>query len=633
MKPSPCAFWIALFALLHPATAQSLPANLVNEYLVSLTTLPHDFCFLQDGRVLIAGRDGDITLYAGGAVVTQVGTVPNVEVGGERGMLSIERDPNFATNGYFYVWYSSAASTFTHLDRFTCTGDLGNGTSSNLTFATSSRRAILAAVPDVATNHNGGSARFGPDGMLYLTIGDDANQCDAQSTTSSLGCLLRMDVGALPAGGSATAPSFSTLDPGDNPLSNNLDVSQLVIANGLRNPFRMNIDEVTGNCYIGDVGQDEIEEFDEYVRPAAGPLPLRNFGWPWREGLNAFSGCGGAEPPSTPPLATFERLATGWRSIIAGPRYRNQNGPFDFGPGYEGVAFLFDFYTGDMRALVANGSSWQTLPPVAGQTGAWWASNIAWRTSMRQGPDGAIYHLMRVTSGPAPGGTLQRIRPAGPANSVVTVSGSGQRGTSGSVFAQPLIVQVRDVANQPLGGGLVNFEVAGGAILSTTNPVVADASGFAQTTVTATNAGGPVTVIATTPGSHAVALGSFFARKIEVDVAGNTTTLSILNRTAASSQQVPFIVMAGFAGVPTWNSPFGTVCTDPAHYLTVVIEDGTGIFGGVSLSGTGGLGTPTLNKSYTLPAGLLTGLQLKFTAIGFDGVDGIFALNCELEQY
>ncbi|MCR9246374.1 MAG: PQQ-dependent sugar dehydrogenase [bacterium] len=628
----PAALAVVPF-IMADASAQTLPNNFVNETLVSAgLTAPHDFCFLPDGRVLIANRPGGVSVWTGTNTVTSVGTVANVLTGSERGLLSIEPDPNFTTNGYIYVWYSSTQDAFMHLDRFTCTGDLNNPTSTNLSFSGASRRVILNAIPDSQFNHNGGSARFGPDGMLYMSIGDDAVACSAQNTASSAGCLLRMNVATLPPGGSQTAPSFSTLDPGTNPLSNNNNISQLVIAYGLRNPFRMEVDQVTGSCYIGDVGQNAVEEYSEYVYPSTGPLPLINFGWPWLEGNNNYSGCGGSAPSSVRPIAAISQSSTGWGSIMGGPRYRNQGGMFDFGSSYEGVAFFTDYYGGQLRALVNNGTTWSTLPPVQGQPGSWWATGFGRLTSLRQGPDGALYYTQRNGSSTS-GGTFERFRPLGPTNSVVLSSGGSQRALIGEAFGQPVRVQVLDPQNQPLAGGTVNFSVTGGGTLSTTNPVIADSNGFAQTTVTATTAGGNVNVTASTPGSQTNAVANLFARKLNVIPAGNITVLSVLNTTAQPSPQVPMIIMVGFPGVPGVQLPMGSLCTDPASALTVIIEDGTGVFGNVSFSGTGGTGTPGLVKVYNLPPGLLSGLQLKFTGVGVDAVDGIFLLNCEVEQY
>src|SRR5688572_6643147 len=107
-----------LALLLPHAVAQTVPTGFVIDTVIpSGLSAPLDFCFLPDGRVLIANRAGAVSVYAGGSAVT-VGTVPSVESGGERGLLSICADPSFPTNGYIYVYYSSTADAFMHLDRF-----------------------------------------------------------------------------------------------------------------------------------------------------------------------------------------------------------------------------------------------------------------------------------------------------------------------------------------------------------------------------------------------------------------------------------------------------------------------------------------------------------------------------------
>src|SRR5262249_23312997 len=181
----------------------------------------------------------------------------------------------------------------------------------------------------------------GPDGKLYQSIGDDAGapSCTAQSLTSQLGCLLRMDVSQLGPNPSTTAPTYTQLDPGDNPLSANTDFSQLVLCYGLRNPVRFTIDPATANLYIGDVGQNE---YDEYIY-APGALQLTNFGWPWREGNFAYNGCGGTQPSGlVNPIVDIPQGGV-WLSVMGGPRYRNRGAQFDFGASYDGIAFYADY--------------------------------------------------------------------------------------------------------------------------------------------------------------------------------------------------------------------------------------------------------------------------------------------------
>ncbi|MFK7738813.1 MAG: PQQ-dependent sugar dehydrogenase [Planctomycetota bacterium] len=634
--PSAAAGLALVFAT--SVSAQNVPTNIVIDTVISSgLSAPIDFCFTPDGRTLIANRAGSVSVYAGTSPST-VGSVPSVQSGGERGLLSIEADPDFATNGYIYVYYSSSQDTFLKLDRYTCTGDLANPASTNLSFSSASRRAILTTLPDSQFNHNGGSARFGPDGMLYLSIGDDAINCSAQSLTSKRGCLLRMNVAALTSAPSTSEASYSLIDPGDNPNSSSNGFDQLVIANGLRNPFRMEIDQVTGNCYIGDVGLGTAEEYSEYVYNP-GALTLVNFGWPWREGFNGGpSNCGGGQPAGlVNPIAAV--TSGNWNSIMGGMRYRNQGGQFDLGSSYEGDAFYLDFFSGELRRITLVGSTWQAAPSVPGQSGLNWGTGFQRVTSMRQGPDGAIYYCQNTSTSPSSGGTLERLRQLGPVDSVVAVSGDDQVGISGEVFAQPIVARVLDSNGVAIPGGTINFSVTGGSTLSTTNPVIADANGEAQTIVTASaTTGGALTVTAATPGSPNTASFGLFARRLNaVKVAGPTTTLIVLsatNTTTAQPAQIPYVVLMSYPGSPTLPSPIGDICTDPGYALTLVLEDGTGGFGGASFSGTGAIGTPNKTWLYqNVPNFLVQGQLMSFQAIGFDPVTGWFRTNCELEQF
>lgn len=628
-----CLVSAVVATLTSLGVAQTVPTGFVVDTLASSgLNAPHDFCFLPDGRVLIANRAGPVSIYAGSSVAT-IGTVANVETSSEQGLLSIAADPSFSTNGYVYVWYTSLSDAFTHLERFTCTGTLTNPGSTALTLDLASRRVILGSTPDNAFNHNGGSLRFGPDGMLYLSIGDDASGCPAQSTTSWVGAVLRMDVSTLPAGGSLVAPAISTLDPGNNPMSANTDISQLVIANGLRNPFRMEIDQVTGNVYIADVGQNTMEEFDEYVYPLAGALPLVNYGWPWREGTGSYSTCTGSMPAVVSPIASVT-AAAGWHSVMAGPRYRNQGGLYDFGASYEGCAFYLDYFSGEVRRLVNTGS-WVNAPSVPGQPSATnWGIGFIGVPSLRQGPDGAMWFLQHPSTYATSGGSLKRVRPLGPVNSVTAISGSGQVGTSGEVFPLPLVVRVLDSNSNPLPSGVVNFSISGSGTLSTTNPVIADANGYAQTTVTASAiSGGTITVSATTPGGITTATFSLFGRRLTVTPVATLLIVNMTNTTTAVPANVPYIVMMSFPHTPLLPTFMGPIFTNPFVPTTLVLEDAFNAFPRPAWAGSGGVGTPNLSKVYTPPAGLLTGYLMTFQAIGLDANLGWFRTNVELKQF
>jgi glucose/arabinose dehydrogenase len=615
------------------ATAQNVPTGFVIDTLISSgLQAAHDFCFLPDGRVLLANRAGLVQVYAGGAAVA-IGTVPNVQTSSEQGLLGIAADPSFPTNGYIYVWYASTADAFMHLDRFQCTGDLANPASTMVTLNTASRRVVLTSTPDNAFNHNGGSVRFGPDGMLYVSMGDDATNCNAQNLTSSAGCIMRINAAAVPAGAGTTAPTFSSIDPGTNPLSANAGVDQLVIAYGLRNPVRFEIDQTTGSLYIGDVGQNSVEEVDEYVYPSVGNLPLTNFGWPWREGNNTYSSCGGSMPAVTAPAMAIPQAGS-WFSVMSGPRYRNQpGGAYNFGASYEGVWFYWDYFAGQVRRLTNTGT-WGASPAVAGQPDATnWSTGFIGLVSMRQGPDGGLWCLHHPGTYPSTGGTLKRIRPLGPTNSVVAISGGGQVGPATEAFATPLVARVLDTNSNPLPGGTINFSVSGPGTLSTTNPVIADANGYAQTSVTATNVGGAITVTASTPGSQTNGTFALFSRKLTVTPAGTLLVVGATNTTTAVPPNVPFVVLMSFPGSPILPTVIGPICTDPGYALTIVLEDGTGAFGGISFSGSGGIGNPGKTWLYTVPTGLLTGQLMKFQAVGLDPITGWFRTNCETRQF
>ena len=620
-------FALTAAALAAGIAAQSLPTGFAVDTLLSDgMTRPTDLCFLPDGRCLVTSMTGEVTIYAAGAYAV-IGTMPAIEFGGESGLLSIAADPQFASNGHVYVWYASTLDAALHLDRFTMAGARNAPNSTGLTLDLASRHVVLDALPDASSIHNGGALRFGPDGMLYVTVGDDGDYCGPSSPASGVGCILRLDVSGLPAGPSAVAPSFAQLDPGDNPASAATDITQLVIAYGLRNPFRMEIDEATGNLYVGDVGESYCEELDEYVR-GPGSLPLVDFGWSRREGDLPGPGC---PPDPTAPYVDpilVEPNANGWRSIIAGPRYRNRPQVAGFGPAYEGHLFVTDYYRGAIRRLVATASGWSIAPPTAGQPSPTeWATGLASLAALRLGPDGNLWFVRNSFFG-----ELGRIRLQAPQNALVVAGGNGQRTSAGDPFAQPIVVRAFDGNGQPLAGATVAFAVQGGGVAQ---PALAatDAAGFAAANVTATAGGGPIRIDAVQLANGGTASFSLFARKLSATNAAPTLTITIDNATDAVPAQVPFVLLTGFPGVTTLATSIGPLCIDPSHPLAVVLEDGVGAFGGVSLSGGSGVGAPSLAVQYTLPPGLLTGLTMRFQAVGLDPTSGWFRTNCELVAF
>ena len=466
-----CALLVA-----SPLAAQSVPTGFTNETIVTGITQPVGMGFAPDGRFFVTGQaSGQLWVCTTSGAKALVGTVPGVTTGSERGLLGVAVDPQWPTNPYVYLCFSYSSGNM-RIARYTLTGDVGVPTSTNLSLG--ALYWIVTNVPDGAFNHNGGTVRFGPDGMLYAGFGDDASSCSAQNTTDGRGMILRMDVSGLPAGAGGP-PSVASITPPGNPFPGTTNLGPLCWAYGLRNPFRFTIDQATGYLYIADVGQNAWEEWDECT--AGG----QNFGWPIFEGNAGYTSCSGATGPYLPPMIAMSQ-STGARSSVSMPRYRNQaGGAFNYGASYEGNVFYTDYFRGSIRRLTWSGSSWITPPAVPGQpNGSDWGTGFVAICDCVQGPDGAIYYVKQsATYGSGPG-IVGRIKSDANAPQLAIVSGDGQVGNASQALLQPLRVSLMTPGGLPMPGIPVTFSVASGD--SVVSPVVVntDLSGEAATTLT-----------------------------------------------------------------------------------------------------------------------------------------------------
>ena len=191
--------------------------------------------------------------------------------GNEGGLLSLAFHPKFAENGQFFLYYTATSPRRSELTRFTV--DRASG-------KPDIRSAkVLLEIPQPYSNHNGGTALFGPDGMLYLSIGDGGAANDphnhGQNPATLLGTVIRIDVDRAVDGKPYAIPA-------DNPFVDNAKAAPEVWAYGLRNVWRMSFDRATGKLYGGDVGQNAWEEIDIIQRGG-------NYGWNVREGRHAFA--------------------------------------------------------------------------------------------------------------------------------------------------------------------------------------------------------------------------------------------------------------------------------------------------------------------------------------------------------
>lgn len=227
----------------------------------------------NSGRLFVVEQTGKIWVFQNTPTVatkTQFLDMTTKVTGstGEGGLLGLAFHPDYLSNGYFYINYTTTvASQFrTRISRFSV--------SSNPNVATSTSEKILLEIPQPYANHNGGMVAFGPDGLLYIGMGDGGSACDplgsGQNKNSLLGKILRIDVDTV-------APGKQYGIPADNPFASGQGGAPEVYAWGMRNPWRFSFDSATGALWVGDVGQGVREEIDVVQNGG-------NYGWKVREG-------------------------------------------------------------------------------------------------------------------------------------------------------------------------------------------------------------------------------------------------------------------------------------------------------------------------------------------------------------
>jgi len=385
---------------------------------------PVGMAFLPDGRLVVAEKQGTLRLIVEGKLgaVDPFGTVDSVQSAAPRkGLLGVAVDARWPGRPYVYVCYDALGSTV-RVSRYKAVGDLDVGTSVVLGLDPESRYDVLRDLPDTSAANGCGALRFGPDSMLYVSLGDGNDPCSAQDTTSLRGVVLRLEVSGLPEGAGGP-PDRSLLVPPDNPFVEHPNPSaRLVWTLGLRNPFRFHVDRADGALFIADVGESAFEEIN---RAEAGGLC---FGWPYFEGGAAHAAsCAPPGPTgcSTPVYAYGDRSPGGMASVIGGDVYRGAGCTnCNFPPGYEGDYFFSDYYAGFLRRLKLVGGSWQIAAPVPGQpSGTDWGLGFEGVSDYATGPDGALWYC-RNGDGNA-GGEIHRIVYVAPNSSAPAARADG----------------------------------------------------------------------------------------------------------------------------------------------------------------------------------------------------------------
>jgi glucose/arabinose dehydrogenase len=261
-------------------------ASLAFDSPVAMKQAPNDasrwFVVEQGGRIRTFANDPDASTAA-----DFVDLRSRVHLSGEAGLLGMAFHPDFTTNGLVYLNFSELVGGVVR----SVTAEFASADGGQ-TLAPASER-VLMTVTKQATNHNGGNLEFGPDGFLYVGLGDGGGSGDPQGNAQNpqrlLGKMLRIDVDTRPGGAAYGIPAGNPFAP--NPLCNaggtGLQSCPEIFATGFRNPWRWSFDRQNGDLWAGDVGQGNWEEIDLVVLGG-------NYGWDIREGAHCFepaSGC------------------------------------------------------------------------------------------------------------------------------------------------------------------------------------------------------------------------------------------------------------------------------------------------------------------------------------------------------
>jgi len=313
-------FFIAALTISTFVQAQEFTLELMTSQAGNIVNLAHAgdermFIVQQSGQIKILNPDGSINATP----FLNISSI--ISSGGERGLLGLAFAPDYETSGRFYVDYTNTAGN-TVIARYTVSDnpDVAN-----------TDGTILLTIDQPFSNHNGGNIKFGPDGYLWIAMGDGGSGGDpngnGQNINALLGKILRIDV----SGDTYTSPP-------DNPFAGT-DGADEIWSYGVRNPWKFSFDKETGDVWIADVGQSAIEEINHKPSTEGG----LNYGWRCYEGNNTYntSGCASSDT-MTFPVATYSHSG-GRCSITGGYIYRGE-----MYPNLTGTYFYADYCSGEI---------------------------------------------------------------------------------------------------------------------------------------------------------------------------------------------------------------------------------------------------------------------------------------------
>lgn len=342
--------WLAFASISH---AQTFPTGFSQVLVANTISNPTVMQFSPDGRLFVAQQNGALRVIKNGVLLTKPFITLSVNSSGERGLLGIAFDPSFATNNFIYLYYTLSSGANNRISRFTASGD---------TVVPGSEVVVLNLDPlSSATNHNGGTMQFGPDGKLYVGIGENANSANAQNLDTYLGKIIRINSdGSVPAG---------------NPFTTGTAQRMRVWEYGMRNPYTLTFQPTTGKLYVNDVGQNTWEEINQCN---TGGL---NYGWPAAEGVST-------NPAYTNPVYVYGHgTGSGLGCAITGGTFFNPPST-NYPAQYIGKYFYHDYC-----------GNWIDYINPADSTRSTFASSVAgFPVGIITGPDGNLYFLSRTNS-------------------------------------------------------------------------------------------------------------------------------------------------------------------------------------------------------------------------------------------
>jgi glucose/arabinose dehydrogenase len=346
-----------LLALAISPAQGAVPNGFTQSQVASGLAGPMDMEFAPDGRLFVAEEAGKVRIVKpNGTLATFLDISSKVDIAGERGLMGVTFDPNFATNHFVYLYYTLKATATTPVHnrvvRVTASGDSAVAGSEVLVFRLNNQSAQI---------HQGGALDFGNDGKLYLSTGDNATPGNAQSPGNLFGKVLRINKdGTIP----TNNPFYATAS-GNN---------RAIWALGLRNPFKFAIKPGTSTIFINDVGEDTWEEINQ---GAAGA----NYGWPIYEGPES-------DAKYIPPIFAYGHGSTNTTgcSITGGAFYNPAT--VQFPSGYVGDYFFADFCNGWIRRY-----------DPATDKAMGFATGLGSIVDLDVNKDGSLYYLSRGNPG------------------------------------------------------------------------------------------------------------------------------------------------------------------------------------------------------------------------------------------